>query len=193
MSGCRSCVDIEFHVHFELGDADAARSQAVPERRGAPHPRRHHVDRALPEVPVRRAAAAAEFGPGPARLVIDHPEYQVWVELTDDAARRARRRLRRASTPWRSGSSGSIPSCRCRASSTPTTPAYDLHARERVELARRRRARPGADRARDRDPVGLRRVRTAPVGPRAEVRHHLPQHAGAHRLRSTAASSRCCW
>ena len=76
-------------------------------------------------------------------------------------------------TPWRSGSSGSTPTCRSRASSTPTTPAYDLHARERVDARSRRRAGARADGPRHRDPVGLRRVRAARArASRCKSRHH---------------------
>ena len=72
---------------------------------------------------------------GPARLVVDHPEYQVVGGAHRRAARRARRRLRRL---------------RCRSAIKvqrldPELPlprqqhtddaGYDLHARERVELA----------------------------------------------------------
>ena len=58
----------------------------------------------------------------------------------------------------------------------------DLSACERVELgAGRARARP--DRARRRDPRGLRRLRPAAFGPRVEARDLDRQHARARRLR----------
>ena len=132
-------------------------------------------------------------GHGPAAIVVDHPEYQAGVELTDDAARRARRRLRGLTLDCaHPASSGSTPTCRSRASSTPTTPGYDLYAREEAVLAA------GGGRAlvptghRDRDPGGLRRLRAAALGARAAARRHVPQHARAHRRAATAASSRCC-
>ena len=39
------------------------------------------------------------FADGPVALVVNHPNYEVRVELTEDAARRARRRLRRVLHP----------------------------------------------------------------------------------------------
>ena len=58
----------------------------------------------------------------------------------------------------------------------------DLSSCERVELAPGRAgARP--DRARGRDPRGVRRLRPAALGPRGEARDHDRQHARPRRLR----------
>ncbi len=53
--------DIEFAVRFDLGprDADSVASCRGPARRGTADARRHHHDRALPPLPVRRRAARA--------------------------------------------------------------------------------------------------------------------------------------
>ena len=136
-SGCRSCVDIEFHVRFELGrrrERVAGRRRPATTRSGSRATTSPSTVHYL-QVPVRRRAAASCSRTGPARLVVDHPEYQVVGRAHRRAARRARRRLRATDAACRSRSSGSIPSCRCRASSTPTTPATTCTPASGVELA----------------------------------------------------------
>jgi hypothetical protein len=75
--------DIEFHVYFELGvRGSGVRVQAVPsdEERLT----RDDVTSAVHYLKFPfDAQQRAEFVNGSARLVIDHPEYKVWVELND--------------------------------------------------------------------------------------------------------------
>ena len=75
---------IEFAVRFEVGPRDAAsRIVAVPRDE-----ERLTRDDITSTVHYLRfpfdAEQRDEFTRGPARIVVDHPEYQVWVELTDD-------------------------------------------------------------------------------------------------------------
>jgi Protein of unknown function (DUF3501) len=75
-------IGLEFHVHFELGDG-SSRVQAVPtdEERltrdditSTVHYLKFSFD----------AQQRAQLATGPASLVIDHPEYQARVELTQE-------------------------------------------------------------------------------------------------------------
>ena len=75
--------DIEFHVYFEVGPrGSGSRVQAVPSDE-----ERLTRDDITSTVHYLKfpfdAQQRAEFASGSARLVIDHPEYQVWVELND--------------------------------------------------------------------------------------------------------------
>ena len=131
---------------------------------------------------------------GPVRLVVDHPEYQRRGRAHRRAARRARSATSRDVTAaCRSRSSGSIPSCRCRA---------QQHADDaglRPPRARGRRcSQPGGGRALV--PTGLA-VAIPPgyagfVLPRSglALQHGVTclNTPGPHRRRGTAASSRCC-
>ncbi len=74
---------LEFHVYFELGArGSGSRVQAVPSDE-----ERLTRDDITSTVHYLKfpfdAEQRAEFVNGSARLVIDHPEYQVWVELND--------------------------------------------------------------------------------------------------------------
>jgi hypothetical protein len=74
-------VDIQLHVHFEL--ADGSRVDAIPEdeerlTRGDVTATVHYLK--FPFTPVQRGLLAS----GPARIVIDHPEYHAVAELTDE-------------------------------------------------------------------------------------------------------------
>ena len=121
--------------------------------------RRHHLDRALPEVPAHaRTAGEPSATRDRVRIVVDHPAYQAESTLTDGAARRARRRLRRLSGwiswgahrdhPARSGAAASCTAARVRRGLRP--------ARSRGRRARAaRRARARADGPRGRDPRWL--------------------------------------
>jgi Protein of unknown function (DUF3501) len=76
-------IGLEFHVYFELGArASGNRVQAVPSDE-----ERLTRDDITSTVHYLKfpfdAAQRAEFANGSARLVVDHPEYQVWVELND--------------------------------------------------------------------------------------------------------------
>jgi len=75
--------DIEFHVFFEVGARNSgSRVEAVPsdEERLT----RDDITSTVHYLKFPfRAEQRAEFATGAARIAIDHPEYQVWVELTD--------------------------------------------------------------------------------------------------------------
>ena len=151
-----------------------------PERRGAPHPRRHHVDRALPKFPfdARAAGRVRER----IRPVGDRPPRVQGVG-------RAQRRRSAPSSPATSPTDAVEirvqrldPDLPLPRQQHTDDAGYDLHARERVELA--------AGGGRALVPTGL--AIAIPSGyagfvlPRSglalQVRHHVPQHAGAHRL-----------
>jgi Protein of unknown function (DUF3501) len=75
--------DIEFHVYFEVGTrGSGSRVQAVPSDE-----ERLTRDDITSTVHYLKfpfdAQQRADFASGSARLAIDHPEYQVWVELND--------------------------------------------------------------------------------------------------------------
>jgi len=79
--------DLEFAVRFDLGPRDASPSSAS---RVVAIPRdeeRLTRDDITSTVHYLRFPFDAEqrqlLSSGPARLVVDHPEYKVWVELTD--------------------------------------------------------------------------------------------------------------
>jgi len=79
--------DLEFAVRFDLGPRDASPSSAS---RVVAIPRdeeRLTCDDITSTVHYLRFPFDAEqrqlLSSGPARLVVDHPEYKVWVELTD--------------------------------------------------------------------------------------------------------------
>ena len=99
--------------HFELGARRAGRgSPAVP--RDEERLTRDDITSTVHYLSFPfDAAAARRAGVGPGAVRVDHPEYQVWVELTDAQRAELAARLRGLSR-WRSGSSGSTPSCRCR-------------------------------------------------------------------------------
>jgi hypothetical protein len=76
---------IEFAVRFELGPRDASASRVVGIPRDEERLTRDDITSSVhylhfPFDPQQRELLAS----GPARLVVDHPEYQVWVELNDD-------------------------------------------------------------------------------------------------------------
>jgi hypothetical protein len=76
--------DIEFHVHFDLGPRDGAVSRVTSIPRDEERLTRDDI---TSSVHYLRFPFDAEqqrlLATGPARLVVDHPEYEVWVELTD--------------------------------------------------------------------------------------------------------------
>jgi hypothetical protein len=77
--------DIEFHVHFDLGPSDAAVSRVTSIPRDEERLTRDDITSSVhylrfPFDAEQRALLAR----GPARLVVDHPEYQVSVELSDE-------------------------------------------------------------------------------------------------------------
>jgi hypothetical protein len=75
---------IEFAVRFDLGprDAKASRVAAVP--RDEERLTRDDVTTTVHYLRFPFDAEQRELlATGPARLVVDHPEYKVWVELTD--------------------------------------------------------------------------------------------------------------
>ena len=75
--------DIEFHVYFELGvRGSGSRVQAVP--RDEERLTRDDITSTVHYLKFPfDAQQRAELASGTARLVVDHPEYKVWVELND--------------------------------------------------------------------------------------------------------------
>ena len=75
--------DIEFHVYFELGvRGSGSRVQAVP--RDEERLTRADITSTVHYLKFPfDAQQRAELASGTARLVVDHPEYKVWVELND--------------------------------------------------------------------------------------------------------------
>jgi hypothetical protein len=75
--------DIEFHAYFEVGArGSGSRVQAVP--RDEERLTRDDITSTVHYLGFPfDAQQRAEFASGSARLVIDHPAYQVWVELND--------------------------------------------------------------------------------------------------------------
>jgi len=75
-------IGLEFHVHFEMGDG-SSRVQAVPSDE-----ERLTRDDITSTVHYLKfpfdAQQRAQLASGPASLVIDHPEYQVRAELTQE-------------------------------------------------------------------------------------------------------------
>jgi hypothetical protein len=74
---------IEFAVRFEVGPRDAAsRIEAVP--RDEERLTRDDITSTVHYLRFPFSAEQREqFTQGAARIVVDHPEYQVWVELND--------------------------------------------------------------------------------------------------------------
>ena len=76
-------VGIEFHIFFELG----ARGSGIQVRAVPRDEERLTRDDITTTVHYLRfpfsAEQRAQFVDGPVRLAVDHPEYQVWVELND--------------------------------------------------------------------------------------------------------------
>ena len=104
------------------------------------------------------------------------------AELTDEQRAELLGDLRESGLTCRSASSASIPICRCRPAARRRR-RLRPPTRAKARCSSRAGARRGPDRPRDRDPFGLRRLRAAPLRPRAPPRHHVPQHAGPHRRR----------
>jgi hypothetical protein len=74
-------IGLEFHVHFELGDG-SSRVQAVP--RDEERLTRDDITTTVHYLKFPfDAPQRAQLASGPAHLVIDHPEYQARVELTE--------------------------------------------------------------------------------------------------------------
>jgi hypothetical protein len=79
--------DIEFHVHFDLGARDAAPSRVTSIPRDEERLTRDDITSSVHYLRFPFRAEQRELlATGPARLVVDHPEYQAEVEL-DDAQR----------------------------------------------------------------------------------------------------------
>jgi hypothetical protein len=76
-------IGLEFHVYFELGERGrGSRVQAVP--RDEERLTREDITSTVHYLKFAfDSQQRAELVNGSARLVVDHPEYQVWVELTD--------------------------------------------------------------------------------------------------------------
>jgi hypothetical protein len=76
--------DIEFHVHFDLGPEGAAsRVTSIP--RDEERLTRDDITSSVHYLRFPFDAEQRELlATGPARLVVDHPEYQASVELSDD-------------------------------------------------------------------------------------------------------------
>ena len=180
-NGCRSCATSSSTCTSISGRAGAAsRVAGRPARRGAAHARRHHVDRALPAASRSTPSSGTLFaaGPGADRRRPSRVHRCGWSSTTRSAP----------SSPATSRTdAGADPGPAARPGAAAAAPA--AHRRRRLRpprpraasSSRRGAARARAHRARGRDPVGLRRVRAAPLRPRAQARHHLPEHARAHR------------
>jgi hypothetical protein len=79
--------DIEFHVHFDLGPRDATPSRVTAIPRDEERLTRDDITSSVHYLQFPFEAEQRELlATGPARLVVDHPEYQAEVEL-DDAQR----------------------------------------------------------------------------------------------------------
>jgi Protein of unknown function (DUF3501) len=75
--------NIEFSVRFELGPRDAP-SQVVGIPRDEERLTRDDITSTVHYLRFPFDASQREqLGTGPARIVVDHPEYKVWVELND--------------------------------------------------------------------------------------------------------------
>ena len=76
--------DLEFHVHFDLGPRDATASRVTAVPRDEERLTRDDITSTVHYLRFPFDAEQRELlASGPARLVVDHPEYTVWVELTD--------------------------------------------------------------------------------------------------------------
>jgi len=75
--------EIEFSVRFELGPRDAA-SRVVGIPRDEARLTRDDITSTVHYLRFPFDTSQSEqLATGPARLVVDHPEYKVWVELND--------------------------------------------------------------------------------------------------------------
>jgi hypothetical protein len=75
---------IEFAVRFELGPRDAPGSKVTGIPRDEERLTRDDITSSVHYLRFPFDAAQRQMlADGPARLVVDHPEYKVWVELTD--------------------------------------------------------------------------------------------------------------
>ena len=177
---------------FELGVRTTGRGCRPSRGRGAAHPRGHHHDRPLPASSRSRRSSRRDVRhrPGP------HRRRPPRVPGVGRAHRRRSAPSSPATSPpdvveiqvQRLDPELPLPG----ASSTPTTPATTSTPRAASS------SQPAGGRALVPTgiavaiPPGYAGLRAAALGPRAEARRHLPEHARPHRLRSTAASSRCC-
>jgi hypothetical protein len=76
--------DVEFHVHFDLGPQDASVSRVTSIPRDEERLTRDDITSSVHYLRFPFDAEQRDLlRNGPARLVVDHPEYQVEVELTD--------------------------------------------------------------------------------------------------------------
>ena len=77
--------DIEHAVRFDLGPRDAKASRVVAIPRDEERLTRDDITTTVHYLRFPFDAHQRELlATGPARLVVDHPEYKVWVELTDE-------------------------------------------------------------------------------------------------------------
>jgi hypothetical protein len=76
--------DIEFAVRFELGPREHPTSKVTAVPRDEERLTRDDITSTVHYLRFPFDAAQRDaLTNGPARLVVDHPEYKVWVELTD--------------------------------------------------------------------------------------------------------------
>jgi len=77
--------DIEHAVRFDLGPREAKASRVVAIPRDEERLTRDDITTTVHYLRFPFDAQQRELlATGPARLVVDHPEYTVWVELTDE-------------------------------------------------------------------------------------------------------------
>jgi hypothetical protein len=75
---------VEFAVRFDLGPRDATASRVVAVPRDEERLTRDDITSTVHYLRFPFDVEQRELlATGPARIVIDHPEYKVWVELTD--------------------------------------------------------------------------------------------------------------
>jgi hypothetical protein len=76
--------EVEFHIHFDLGPRDGKVSRVTSIPRDEERLTRDDITSSVHYLRFPFDAEQRELlATGPARLVVDHPEYTVWVELTD--------------------------------------------------------------------------------------------------------------
>ena len=76
--------EVEFAVRFDLGPRDASASRVVAVPRDEERLTRDDITTTVHYLRFPFDAEQRELlASGPARLVVDHPEYKVWVELND--------------------------------------------------------------------------------------------------------------
>ncbi len=76
--------DIEFSVRFDLGPRDATASRVIAVPRDEDRLTRDDITTTVHYLRFPFDAEQRELlATSPARLVVDHPEYKVWVELND--------------------------------------------------------------------------------------------------------------